>query len=163
MKLIKLTKGYFVKVDDEDYDELNKFMWQVKVGVPRTFYAVRTINVGNGKRSCMSMHRQIMGCSIGDGRMIDNKDRDGLNCQKSNLRFATFSQNSANKTAKKNGASKYVGVCWEEKRTYWKAQIRKDGKLKYLGYYAKEIDAARAYNKEAILLHGEFANLNIIP
>ena len=31
-----------------------------------------------------------------------------------------------------------------------------------IGYFDKEVDAALAYNKKAIELHGEFANLNVI-
>ena len=37
---------------------------------------------------------------------------------------------------------------------------REDGKGSHLGYYTKEEDAARAYNKAAIELFGEYAHLN---
>ena len=36
-------------------------------------------------------------------------------------------------------------------------------KQKTLGYFAREIDAAEAYNDAAVELYGEFAVLNIIP
>ena len=48
--------------------------------------------------------------------------------------------------------SKYVGVCWEERNKKWKAQIRIDGKMKYLGYYHDEKEAARMYDEQAALL-----------
>lgn len=31
MKLIPLTRGYFTQVDDEDFEELSKYKWQVGI------------------------------------------------------------------------------------------------------------------------------------
>jgi hypothetical protein len=42
------------------------------------------------------------------------------------------------------------------------ASINKDGKCFYLGVFTNQEEAALAYNKAAIQLHGEFACLNII-
>ena len=35
-------------------------------------------------------------------------------------------------------------------------------KLNHLGYFKSSMDAAKAYNKAAIKLFGEYANLNIL-
>ena len=40
------------------------------------------------------------------------------------------------------------------------AQITVNGRVKNLGYYSDERDAARAYDAKAIELFGEFANIN---
>ena len=48
--------------------------------------------------------------------------------------------------------SKYVGVNWEKGRKKWKAQIKIDGKIKNLGYYHDEKEAARIYDEQAALL-----------
>lgn len=44
----------------------------------------------------------------------------------------------------------------------WLAQIMHNYKNHCLGYFASETEAAKAYNKKAIELFGEFANVNRI-
>lgn len=83
-----------------------------------------------------------------------------------NLRGATQSQNfmnqgiSANKTV--SSSSKYKGVCWHKRKKKWSAEIMKNSKHYHIGYFNTEEKAAEAYNKAAIKLFEEFANLNII-
>jgi len=83
MKLIKLTQGKFAQVDDEDFEELNKFKWYAhrpKKG--NTFYAVRHTRKpsGRGKQTTLQMHRVIMG--VHNETVSDHRDGDGLNNQK---------------------------------------------------------------------------------
>ena len=42
-------------------------------------------------------------------------------------------------------SSRFVGVCWNKRRRKWLAQARSNGKLTYIGLFAIEEDAARAY------------------
>lgn len=53
----------------------------------------------------------------------------------------------------------YTLVTYQKK---WRSQIEKNKKGFYLEDFENEIDAAIAYNKKAIELHGEFANINHI-
>ena len=48
--------------------------------------------------------------------------------------------------------SKYVGVNWNKRDKKWQAQIRIDGKMKSLGYYHDEKEAARMFDEQAALL-----------
>ena len=48
--------------------------------------------------------------------------------------------------------SKYVGVTWNKHHKKWHARIKIDGKIKTLGYYHNDKDAARIYDEQAILL-----------
>lgn len=157
MKIIQLggkaANGRYVKVDDADYECLNKFKWHID----KDGYAVRRRGAGK-----VSMHRQIMGCNKGDGKKVDHQDRDTLNCQRYNLRMATSSQNGANRKSTENSTSKYLGVHWNTQQRRWKSSIRVNGKRIYVGYFKKEADAAKAYNEAAIKHHGEFASLNSI-
>ncbi len=146
-------------VDDEDYEYLNQFKWHIDEN-HGCFYASRNIPLGNKKRTIVSMHRIIMGAKKGE--FIDHRDRNGLNNQKSNLRFANPSQNGANTNSRKNSTSKYLGVSWHIRDLIWNAAMTFNGKSIHIGYFDTEIEAALAYNKKAIELHGEFANLNII-
>ena len=49
----------------------------------------------------------------------------------------------------KEGASKYAGVNFDERRKKWRAQITIDGKPRYIGYYADEEEAANDYARAA--------------
>lgn len=77
-----------------------------------------------------------------------------------NLREVTSSQNKMNGSDRIWGTSKYKGVYWSKKANKWVAQIRLDGKPKYLGSFLIEEDAARTYDRAALKYFGEFANLN---
>lgn len=76
----------------------------------------------------------------------------------SNLREATRSQNGMNRTKMTNNKSGYKGVFWDKRANKWKAQIRYNGKFKYLGYFDNIEDAVNIYNENANILHGEFVN-----
>ena len=45
----------------------------------------------------------------------------------------------------KEGASKYTGVTFNKQNNKWQASINLDGKLRYIGYYDDEEDAAVEY------------------
>ncbi len=158
MKEIKLTQGKVALVDDEDFEELNKFKWCARKD-RNTYYAVRRnkeLKIGN-----IQMHREIL--KVKDKTLlVDHRDHDGLNNQKNNLRVATAAGNSKNRQSRKGSASKYLGVYWAVNNNKWLASIRNNGKNIYLGYFINELDAAIAYNIAAVEIHGEFANLNII-
>ena len=65
----------------------------------------------------------------------------------------------------KNNKSGYKGVyeCFTpSKKGMWKALITKNYVSHKLGYFTTKEEAALAYNKAAVELHGEFARLNVI-
>lgn len=155
MKYIKLSKGYVTKVDDEDFDSLNKFKWWFGPGG----YAVRQVYIGKrngGKCENIFMHQSIMG--VKKGLTVDHINGDKLNNTRENLRFATQSQNSVNRAVV--NPSGYRGVQFDKMTKKWRAKITKDYKQYPLGYYETKEEAARAYDKSAIELYGEFAKLN---
>ena len=78
----------------------------------------------------------------------------------SNLREATHSQQCRNTTSREMSSSKFLGVSWQKDREKWRVRIRGNGKLKHIGLFTCEIEAARAYDAAAAEHYGEFANLN---
>lgn len=154
MKRIELSKGKFAKVDDEDYEVLNRWKWSVlSSGTSKKIYAAR--------HGGILMHREILG--LKKGEICDHKDMDGLNNQKTNLRKCTINQNNANVTAR--GGRKYKGVYHDNRGKLskpWKAQITVGGKVIWLGLFEKEEEAARAYNNAAHKYFSSFARLNKI-
>lgn len=93
---------------------------------------------------------------------VDHKDRNQLNDKIENLRPASKHENMRNISSRKNSSSKYLGVCREKRYNKWYANIYIDGKLKFLGSFETEEQAALAYNEAAKVHYKEFANLNII-
>lgn len=97
---------------------------------------------------------------------LDHIDGNPLNNSINNLREATNQENGMNRKKNKsiNGkptSSIYKGVTRAKHAKKWTAQIQIDGKSKYLGSFISEIEAAKAYNRAAIKLFGEFAKLNL--
>jgi len=59
-----------------------------------------------------------------------------------------------------NKTSSYVGVSWSPKPQCWRAEIRVNYKLIFLGHFDSEEDAARAWNMAALQYRGVRARLN---
>lgn len=157
MKEIKLTKGFTAKVDDEDFDFLNRFKWAAsKCG--KDHYAV-TSYYHQSKKYKIYMHRLIL-LAFDKIVIVDHQDRDTFNNQKSNLRMCSKMQNQWNNRLRDGASSKYRGVSFHAQSRGYVAQIANKGENIYIGYYRNEIEAAKAYNDAAIRLRGEFANPN---
>ena len=158
MKKIPITQDKFALVDDEDYERLCKRKWSVQKD-HNTYYAVGYVKV-DGKYSRISMHREILGLTSGDGKLVDHKDRNGLNCQRYNMRIATKSLNCYNCKENKNNKSGYRGVCWYKETEKWKAYLKVKRINIHLGYYINIKNAAESYDKAAIKYYGKEAILN---
>jgi len=95
---------------------------------------------------------------------VDHEDHNGLNCQRYNLRVATNAQNNMNQKKRSDGlSSKFKGVCWHKRYVKFQADIRLNGKSKFLGMFVSELDAALAYDAAAREHFGEFALCNFPP
>ena len=150
MKEITLTKGYKTIVDDDDYEAVSQYKWNVLVA-KHTVYARRYVP-GNGNKGSQFLHHFLLGC-----KRVDHIDRNGLNNCRNNLRPATVQQNACNKISV-GGTSQYKGVYLNRKA--WRAMIRIDKKKVHIGSYKTEIEAAKAYDAMAIKIQGEFARPN---
>ena len=159
MKLIPLTKGYFTKVDDKDFEKFAIYRWHATIGTQGKIKARRN-NFINGIRSYIYLHRAIM--NVPKGLYTDHINHDTLDNRKKNLRICTFQQNCFNKIKHKDNTSGYKGVYWSKKENKWFSAIGFNRKLKNLGYYKTAKESAKVYNKKAKELFGKFAYLNKI-
>jgi hypothetical protein len=144
--IITTSKGEEILVDNDKYHELKKYTWRV------------TNNYAQSNDSNQYMHRYLMNAK--EGELVDHINHDPIDNRLSNLRISTVGANAHNKTKMKNTTSKYIGVCFKSGK--FVARIKKDGKEYYLGRFDKETEAAKTYNKKAIELYGDHANLNVI-
>lgn len=146
----------FALVDDEDFEWLNKHKWTA-FRQKKALYAKRNITI-SGKRRYLAMHTAIMGKV--EGKDVDHKNRITLDNQRHNLRHCTNIENQRNKGLPENNTSGYKGVSWNRRHRKWRSHIWTDGKSIYLGSFTCLVKAAKAYDKKAIELFGEFSSLN---
>lgn len=161
MKTFLSGNGFPIAIDDSDYEFAMLHNWTA-VDYKQTRYAIRNLFQGHKVLGHVFLHRELLGLKRGDGIKVDHRDRNGLNCQRQNLRIATNSQNGANMIKPRGCLSRFKGVYLDKRRGTWQASIKVHQKKQYLGAYAKEEDAALAYNRAAIIAFGEFALLNTI-
>jgi hypothetical protein len=145
VKKIYIDASRYTLVDDEDYDELNKYKWSQAVDG----YIVRT-EYGQTVR----MHNEVLKLRNGSG--LDHIDRNRANNQKSNLRIVDHSTNCQNKVTKNNFGFK--GVSFKYKK--FRAVISRHGKQYHLGYFETPEEAARVYDRKALELYGPAALTN---
>jgi hypothetical protein len=155
MKEIVLTKGFVALVDDDEFEELNKYKWQaVMRGNKRLIYAVRSIHIKgttNGAKHPY-MHRILL--NPPKEMQIDHINGNTLDNRKENLRIVTSRQNKQNLHFKKS--SSYPGVSFNKSISQWRSMIRWNGKQRYLGDFKNEIDAATTYQVAcAVLVNGK--------
>jgi len=159
VKIVPLTQGQVALVDDDDYEHVMKYKWCASWHKnTQSFRAHGTVDGEN-----VLLSRFIMGANKSE--IVDHKNMNTLDDRRSNLRICSRSQNQCNR-AKPNSksSSKYKGVYHDKRegRGQYTAYINLHGKRKHLGCFAKETDAAVAYNEAAQEIHGEFARPNII-
>lgn len=155
---IPLTQGKVAIVDACDFERLNQWKWYVKRRNEAVWYATRAIST-NDERRTIKMHREILQAKTGE--IIDHINGDGLDNRRCNLRLCSASENGANRRKYKAKSSKYKGVSFKKNKGAFVAQITVRGKVKWLGTFKDERDAAIAYDKAAIQNYGAFALTNL--
>lgn len=148
---VPLTNGGFAIVDAADLPLVAGYTWRRE----GNGYAQAGGRGPLGKQRQVRMHQLIIDSEL----QIDHRNGNKLDNTRANLRPATPSQNQANRGPTKH-SSRFKGVSYRPAQNKWTAQIMFQRKLIYLGFYANEEDAARAYDAKAIELFGEFARTN---
>ncbi len=144
------AKGVAI-VDVDDVALVGRFNWCLK--------SYGRVQANVAPRTNAEMHRFIMGHR--DGFVVDHINGDPLDNRRRNLRYCTQAQNNMNNSGHRRSTrtSDYKGVHYRKATGRWLACIRTGGKLKHIGSYASELEAARAYNAAALARHGEYARL----
>lgn len=90
---------------------------------------------------------------------IDHVNGDRLDNRISNLREATLSENKAN-AGRRSKANRFIGVRPVAGCATFIATVGHQGRNVYVGSYRSEVAAARARDRAAVRLKGDFARLN---
>lgn len=142
---ICLIKNKAFLFDKEDYDKIKVHTWQIG-----THGYAMNATVG-------LLHRYILGNPDG---YVDHINHFKTDNRKENLRICTCEENACNRGPQKNNTSGYKGVSYDKSRGKYAASIKRGDQSFTLGRFSTAEEAAHAYDRKAIELHGKFANLN---
>jgi hypothetical protein len=148
-----------ILLDDKYRYLLNEYNWQI-TEKGYVYGYVSTL-----KRKIL-IHRYILYLEnilddLSNPLEVDHVNRNPLDNRLCNLRICTRSQNQAYTTKRPNKTSQYKGVYKRNRiKKPYLVQIRIDGKKQNIGSFSNEIEAARAYDKVAKEVYGDFAFLN---
>lgn len=133
VKKIPLTKGKFALIDEIDYENISKFKWCYE-SFDGCEYAARK----DSNNKTIRMHQMIMGKV--KNKVLDHKDRNGLNNTRSNLRFVTRSENAIN-------TFKTKGYYFDKRRLCYRIKVQVLKKAYYLGSTKDELVAQATIKK----------------
>jgi len=110
--------------------------------------------------SNQTLHRILM--NPPRDMVIDHIDGNGLRNTRDNLRIVTQRENLRNQRKRDKRTSRFFGVSRRSRAVNpWQCHFRlPSGKKIYVGVFATEEEAARDYDRLALIHFGEFARLN---
>lgn len=144
--MMGITKsGIEYLFDKEDYPLVSSSSWCLS----KTGYLVARIN-----KKTVKLHRLLLDAD--KDLVVDHKNRNPLDNQKSNLRITTSKNNSRNTTVSRSNNLKHLGVSKSRDKKY-RARIMVDGKELHLGVFDKIEDAILIRKEAEIKYFGEYA------
>ncbi len=147
-------------VSNADFENIKHLKWSIS-RAGKTAYVVHHRSTRKIRLPKIYLHRMLLNAKKGE--IVDHIDGDGLNNTRENLRIISHSENIRKMTKIRNlNSSGYKGVYWATRYGKWEVGIMKNYRKMYLGRFDSKHDAARAYNKAAVQLFGDFASLNVI-
>lgn len=150
--------GACFRVDSADREIVGDYNWSVRaMGSVHCRYVIRGGKPPKG--GLYLLHREIM--QPPDAMVVDHIDGDATNNCRANLRVCTVQQNRSNVLFPSRGPSKskYRGVHPMPSGRF-EALISIAGKMRSLGTYDTEEEAARVWDKAARNARGAFTFQN---
>lgn len=154
-KTILLTRNHSAIVDASDYEWLNRWKWYAHVNArtgrisAQRAETIPPLERMNGRyQRTVHMHRLIMQCP--ENMEVDHINGNALDNRRENLRLASSSQNKRNRRSFNKHGLKGIAKAPDGR---WRAVIS-------LGTFDTKEEAARAYDKAARLIFGQYARAN---
>jgi hypothetical protein len=159
---IPLTQEQFAIVDTNNYARLAVYKWcAIWCEGTQSFYASRYLSLPSGKRTTLTMHREVKGLWPGDVDELDHWNGDTLDNRETNLRVADWSQNMCNRKIPANNTSGVKGVCLEH--GLWRSYLMLRGQRVHDEYHATRELAIAARFAAELEYHKEFALIRRRP
>lgn len=134
--------------DLEDYNLIKDYCWSEYIS-SNNYHSLQAYDAKTRKHICMQW--------LIIGKNTDHRDLNPLNNMKSNLRYATYKENSQNGPKRKNNTSGITGVAWHHVSSRWYARIQNNGKEMGLGFFTNKDEAIKARLLAEKQYYGEFA------
>ena len=142
-------------MDDADYRRVRRHRWW-RAGPG--YAATQVRDPVTGRWITLYLHRFLLGAPA--GRWVHHRNRDRLDNRRANLRAVSPAENAAARVKRRSASSsRFKGVS-RTRGGRWRVAITAAGRRHSAGTYACELEAARAYDRLARELFGEFAGLN---
>lgn len=149
----RLAKERGILVDPIDEWLLEEYTWHIMWdGYNAYVKTMLPVSMTHGKRMAVALHHCIMGQPIWDNDEIDHIDRNAEDNRRSNLRYATKSENRIN-TSREMTETGTRNVYLREDCKYH-VHIKRDGQQNYLGCFVT-LEEAVAERDEWLHQRGE--------
>lgn len=145
---IPLPHNKSALIDSEDYEKVKNYKWSVN----RAGYVISNESHRIEDHRYIYLARIIM--EAPDDLLIDHIWHNKLDNRKSELRFATPSQNNMNMVLRKDNTTGFKGI--DKKKNRYRARIQVDNKEICLGWFDKIEDAVAARKRAEITYHKEY-------
>ena len=101
---------------------------------------------GTAYRTARMIYAMVYGVDPG-ARVVDHIDGCRDNHDPANLRLLTRGENCRNTSSARGSSSRFVGVSIYKRTGRWRARLVRGGREVRSGYFATELEAARAYDE----------------
>lgn len=157
-RTIPLTKNQIALVDSVQHERFSEHPYYASWAKgSHSFYAARKTSKKLGKQKTILMHREVLGLSKGDKRIVDHINGNTLDNRRCNLRIATAAQNAWHQKKSGRNKSGRRGISKGQTDGGFLVRIMYEGKRKYLGEYRSFEEACAVRDAAEKQYHGEFA------
>jgi hypothetical protein len=134
-------------IDIEDVEKVKNIKWHL---TPQNYARSNNPKIG--------LHNFILGYKSDKKNVVDHINRNRLDCRKSNLRMTNYQENGINKGKQSNNTSGFPGVSYDNYHNKYEANIKINGKKKFLGYFVDINDAIQKRKEAESLYFGKEIN-----
>jgi hypothetical protein len=152
---VRLRSGVSFLIDEADLPRLSGWWWSA-INHGKGRFTVRGERIVGGVRTRVALHRFLL--QAPEGVLVDHVNGDPLDNRRANLRLCNWTENARNRGPRKSSSTRLKGV--SKFARGFRSTIVVEGRRIYLGAFSDPVEAAKAYDRAARRLYGEFARPN---